>query len=203
MPKKLVYGVGINDADYIVQVKVTVSAKGEKVRQKRVWTCPFYVKWTNMLVRCYSDKYQQKYPTYVGCIVCEDWLVFSNFKHWMVKQDYVGNQLDKDILFKDNKIYSPETCTFISSALNTFLTDRISKRGNHPLGVSLKGAGKYQAQCNNGRGGNIYLGIYYTPEEAHEAWRAYKHSLAVELAKQQTDPRVAEALVVRYAKEET
>jgi len=70
---KLVCGVGINDADYEVQ---------PIINGKRVM-CPFYAKWVGMLERCYSEKFQNKWPTYIGCYVILDWIYFSNFKYWM------------------------------------------------------------------------------------------------------------------------
>ena len=75
---KLVSGVGINDADYEVQKYTVVSGK-----RKRIWICPYYITWTHMLQRCYSEKSQLKHPTYKGCTVCDEWLIFSNFKTWM------------------------------------------------------------------------------------------------------------------------
>ena len=111
---KLVYGVGINDADYRVQEKITVVDEDGKKKQKLVWICPFYEKWKPMLRRCYSAKYQEVRPTYIGCSVSEDWLRFSTFKAWMAAQDWEGMEIDKDILFPNNKIYSPETCVFIN-----------------------------------------------------------------------------------------
>lgn len=69
--------------------------------------------WKGMLERCYSDKYQEKKPTYIGCTVCDDWLNFQNFAEWFYRtfpgEDY---QLDKDIKVKHNKLYSPWTCTW-------------------------------------------------------------------------------------------
>ena len=124
--RKLVYGIGINDADYNIQSKIS----GKNVR------CPYYRKWTNMLNRCYSDKPHDKYPTYIGCTVCDEWLTFSNFKEWMIKQDWKGMHLDKDIKINGNKTYSPETCVFIPHEINSLMLDCAASRGALPLGVS-------------------------------------------------------------------
>lgn len=64
--KKLVYGVGVNDADYVVQVKETVDCANGKRKQKQVWTCPFYKTWKSMLKRCYCEKAKINIPTYSG-----------------------------------------------------------------------------------------------------------------------------------------
>ena len=101
---KLVWGVGINDADYSVCPRVD----GIHIN------CIYYQTWQSMLERCYSSKYQAKHPTYKSCTVCEEWLHFSNFRSWMVGQNHKGKFLDKDILELGNKIYSPETCIFVT-----------------------------------------------------------------------------------------
>ena len=100
---KLVFGVGINDADYVVQKFETIGYVDGKQERKLVWACPYYRAWKNMLARCYYHKVQGNRPTYSGCIVSEEWLRFSNFRRWMANQDFEGKQLDKDLLFEGNK----------------------------------------------------------------------------------------------------
>lgn len=190
MVKKLVYGAGINDANY--QVYTIVNGKQVK--------CPYYSKWQGMLERCYSAKYQAKHQTYIGCYVCKEWLTFSNFKLWMETQDWEGRQLDKDILTRGNKSYSPETCVFVSPLVNTFITESAAARGYFPLGVNLhKSAGKFKAQCSNPFKKKVeHLGLFVRPNEAHQAWKRRKHQLAVQLADLQVDERVAKALKTWY-----
>lgn len=112
--KRLVYGVGNNDADYVVEKREEIGYVGGKRRRKLMWVCPYYQTWKDMIKRCYSTKCQEKFPTYKGCSVSADWHTFSNFKAWMEKQNWEGKQLDKDILIEGNKVYSPETCVFVS-----------------------------------------------------------------------------------------
>ena len=200
MSKKLVYGVGIMDADYVVNEIITIgySKEGKRI-QKLVWICPFYLRWKSMLKRCYSDKHQERHPTYKGCSVCEEWLKFSNFKAWMETQEWQGKQLDKDILFPGNKVYSPETCVFVDRRVNTFVTERNSSRGEWMIGVHWdKSSKKFTAMCNDGTGKRKYLGYFDTELEAHKAWLAFKLEQAKILAAEQTDPRVAKALIDRY-----
>lgn len=186
----LVYGIGLNDADYTVNPANNVKRE----------CCPYYEKWKNMLERCYSKKYQLKNPSYIGCSVCSDWLVFSNFKKWMENQDWEGKSLDKDLLVNGNKIYSPETCVFVDERVNNFTTGCASNRGNWPIGVSFrKDFGKFQARCSNDfTKKNEHLGFFSCPSEAHLAWKRRKHELACELANLQSDSRVAKALSVRF-----
>lgn len=194
MAGKLVYGVGINDADYVTQKKITVNGK-----QIEVWACPFYKKWQGMLRRCYDPQEHAKHPSYLGCSVCDEWLSFSAFKAWMERQDWQGKHLDKDILVNGNKLYSPATCVFVSESVNKFLTEQKRNAGSLPLGVSLVAdTKKYRAQCCNLRGVRIHLGCYSTPAEAHQAWLRKKHELACQLAAEQSDRRIAAALSTRF-----
>lgn len=197
---KLFLGVGINDAEYTVKVYETVGHTNGKRNRKLVWMCPFYTRWTNMLQRCYSDSYQKKTPTYRGCSVCDEWKYFSKFKAWMITQDWEGNELDKDILVKGNKVYSPETCVFITRMVNSFVVERDASRGKYPIGVYWsKHHEKYLARCQNPFTNKYeYLGAFNDPQEAHKAWLIKKHELANLLAGIQKDERVAKALINKY-----
>lgn len=195
--KKLVCGVGINDADYNVYQCGVIDGK-----KAVLWSCPFYNRWLDMMKRCYSKNYQlkQKQTSYIGSSVCDDWIYFSKFKAWMIEQDWEGKQLDKDILNPGNRVYSPETCVFIDQTVNLFLTERAAVRGEWPIGVSLiKATGRFKAACSSFvSGGKEYLGTFANPEDAHKAWLECKRKLAQLLAAQQTDERVAKALIDRY-----
>lgn len=184
---KKVRGVGINDADYKVSTK---DPSGATVQ------CPYYSRWGVMLARCYSPIVHAKYPNYVGCSVAEEWLLFSNFKKWMASQEWEGMELDKDILYPGNKVYSPDTCVFVPLAVNSFLNENFVSRGSRPIGVNKN---TNQARCKDvTTGKQVYLGSYPTPEAAHSAWLSYKISQARILAARQTDSRVAQALIARY-----
>ena len=201
-PRKPVYGVGVNDADYVAQKFKYFGRVNGKIKQKLVWICPYYQTWVAMLKRCYSAKWQEKHPTYAGCTVAEEWHTFSAFKEWMEKQQWEGNQLDKDILFEGNKVYSESTCVFVTQTVNLFTIDSGAKRGEWMIGVYWnKPTGKFKAQCNNPftnkREG---LGYFDCETEAHNAWRKRKLELAKELAAIQADERVAKALIDRYSK---
>lgn len=76
-------------------------------------------KWSGMLERCYCKKTITKHKTYMNCVVCDDWLRFSNFKKWFDENYIKGCHLDKDLLSKTQSIYSPDTCCFLPSSLNT------------------------------------------------------------------------------------
>lgn len=188
--KSLVCGVGVNDANYKVK-KIIDGVKTE---------CPFYTRWKSMISRCYSENRMEKYPTYADCQVSREWLIFSEFKQWMSRQDWQGNHLDKDLLFIGNKIYSPKTCVFINPSINMLTTEHTAARGDWPLGVYLhKATGKFASKCNNPfTAKQEWLGLFNCPEMAHQAWKSKKHEHALKLADLQTDPRVAQALRTRY-----
>lgn len=160
-------------------------------------TCPYYQLWKDMLRRCYSPAMQLRHPTYVGCSVAPEWHHLSAFMGWMQQQDWQGKDLDKDLLVPGNKVYGPDTCVFVSAQVNNFLTDRARHR-RYGLGVQHLPNGKYRAACSQLGGGRAHLGVFDTAEEAHEAWRTEKHRLALILADQQTNPRIAAALRARY-----
>ena len=198
---KLVYGVGINDADYKLYIVEELPKTNGKQKQKIIWECPFYSRWKHMLRRCFCNELKTKHPTYKDVTCCKEWLTFSNFKSWMEQQDWEGKALDKDLLVYKNKIYSPETCVFIEEPLNLFLTLRGRDRGKYPIGVSYRTDPKrvnplkhpYIAHIKD-RGYTKHLGCFSTPEEAHKAWQKAKIKKAQDLAVSQTDERVIKGL---------
>jgi len=182
--KKLILGVGINDADYRVFYKVG------KIRI----LCPYYDRWRGMLYRCYSPKTQARQPTYQGCSICDEWLTFSNFKKWMQMQDWEGKHLDKDIIQPDNKVYSPETCAFVDRATNNLLLDAGKARGPYPQGVTLeRKTGRYMARCPS-NGIRKTIGRFKSINEAEKAYKEFKYNEIIRIADLQSDQRVKEGL---------
>lgn len=91
------------------------------------WNKKVYQKWNSMLQRCYSDKVHKTHSSYIGCTVCERWLLFSNFvsdfkliKGYDEEKFLNGKlELDKDIKFNGkNKEYSLENCMLVSRIEN-------------------------------------------------------------------------------------
>ena len=203
--RKLVCGVGVNDADYVVQRKETIGYVDGKRKQELVWYCPYYRVWKQMINRCYSVKFQERYQTYRGCTVSKEWLTFSVFKKWMMTQNWQDKQLDKDLLFEGNKVYSDKTCVFVSGMVNSFSIDCGASRGDWPIGVYWnKRYGKFQSRCCNPFTKNQEtLGLFDCEQEAHEAWLRRKLELAYELSAIQEDSSVATALIDRYTKYKT
>ena len=125
---------------------------------------PIYIKWYNMLTRCY-DSSHKNYSQYKDCEVCEEWHNFQSFAQWYENNYYeIPNEkmeLDKDILIKGNKIYSPETCNFVPHTINILFTNRKEKRGEFPIGIvdcSSTNKTKPYKVCISKRGKKINLG---------------------------------------------
>lgn len=76
--------------------------------------------WYSMISRCYNDK-NQAYGSYgaKGVIVCDEWRNdYYLFEKWALSNGYVrGLELDKDIK-GNSKLYSPQTCLWVSKRKN-------------------------------------------------------------------------------------
>ena len=200
--KGLLFGVGINDADYDVTITRTVNGK-----RKIVWTCPFYSRWQSMISRCYDERFHIKNPSYKGCSVCEEWKTLSNFKKWMEQQNWQGKQLDKDILVPENKEYGPRTCIFVSRQLNCILIDAPGyQRGSIkcPKGVSWNKKHKIFYANITLRGRRIYLGGTKTVEEASRLYKKAKSEYLLEWANNLTsedtsDIELTKEALIRHA----
>lgn len=160
--RKLVYGVGIND--------MTSARKHPALKT-----------WMMMLKRCYQTKFLQRQPTYIGCTVCTEWLTFYNFAKWYEENYIEGYELDKDLIKKGNKVYSPQTCCFIPHKINQALTNRRLHRGNTPVGVYKTPNNTYQSYCSVD-GEREYLGAFPSPESAFLAYKEAKENYFKELA---------------------
>lgn len=87
--------------------------------------------WTAMLDRCYNPN-SNSYHKYgaKGVIVCEEWKnSFKSFYDWAITNNWKqGLHLDKDVkCFELNinpKIYSPQTCQFLTPSDNGKLTEK-------------------------------------------------------------------------------
>ena len=143
-----------------------------------------YYTWNDILRRCYSEKFHKKRTTYMGCKVCKEWLNFQNFADWYYKNYYTVEgqrmDLDKDILVKHNKIYSPDTCIYVPQTINTLFVKCNKSRGESVIGVSYyKRDNVYLSRCNminpeTGKSKIKYLGSYKTEHEAFEVYKYYK-----------------------------
>jgi hypothetical protein len=166
--KRTVFGVG-----YSSKGKYKKTIKGKYTKEGLLWR--------NMLERCYSKNNIKNYPTYKDTIVCEEWHDFQVFADWVTNNYKEGFHLDKDILCKDCKIYSPETCCFVPRAINIALTKRDKSRGKYLIGATYSKTGKFVAMMN--RNGKIcYLGTFDSELEAHNKYKMEKEKYIIQLA---------------------
>ena len=135
--------------------------------------------------RCYDPKLQEKYSTYKECKVEDFFLNFQHIAEWIEKNYYEvpGEQmcLDKDILYKGNKIYSKESCIFVPERINLLFVKSNKSRGDNPIGVDQLPSGNYRVRCSNGYGKQIPLGTYSTEEEAFRVYKEHKEKVIKEV----------------------
>lgn len=174
---KLVYGVGVNDYDGKVHID------GRHIRS-------YYI-WKSMLRRCYDTKFHEKKPTYIGCLVADEWLSFSNFKKWYDKNYPSGLalglnirfELDKDLLVDGNKIYGSNTCIFLPQKVNGFLTNKQSTNTSGYTGVHwFKKSNKWIAQIKDfGTNKYKHLGLFDNIHDAAESYRLARELEAIKV----------------------
>ncbi len=133
------------------------------------------VMWENMFNRCYNKTFHLKSPTYIGCVVHEDWYNFQNFAKWYEENYIEGWVLDKDILSGENKTYGPETCCFVPQKINNLFLGAKNKNDGLPRGVS-RARGKKFISRGSVNGVKVILGTFDTIEEAYICWKNDKNS---------------------------
>ena len=175
-----VYGVGITGNKY----QTWITGTNEHTKE--------YDAWQNMLARCFDKKIKEKYPTYKDAACCEEWLYYDNFYEWLHKQPNFNNwhnndgwHLDKDILIKGNKIYSPDTCVLVPYNVNKLFVKHELHRGNLPIGVTkCNNRDGFIARCMNPiTNKRDYIGYYSTPLKSFIAYKSYKENLIKEIAR--------------------
>lgn len=183
-----VHGVGVTGTKYPITVDDVITKE--------------YVLWVDMLQRCYSDSFKKKRPTYEGCEASENFKSFEYFYEWCHKQIGFGNQgwqLDKDLLFKGNKVYSEDSCVFIPHEINSLLIKSNTSRGEYLIGVCWdKAKNAFKAQVRKNKGKSEHLGLFNTEIEAFNAYKVAKESFVREQAnkwKGKIDERAYEALM--------
>lgn len=151
-----------------------------------------YVTWKGILERCCDETHRYKNLSYINCEVCEEWSCYTNFSQWF-KENYYEIEdermcLDKDILYKGNKVYSPNTCIFVPERINTLFIKHDNSRGKYPIGVTYhKQTRKFQTSCNiydfkENKTKSEYLGLYDTPEKAFQIYKQFKEKNIKEVA---------------------
>lgn len=148
-----------------------------------------YVLWKGVIERCFNKTCKLKHPSYKNVTVCKEWFLFDNFYEWLHKQEnfdkwYNGAKwaIDKDIIIKNNNVYSSDTCCLVPININSLFTKCNKARGNLPIGVT-KFKNVYRARCDNQLINKIvHIGLYKTIEDAFNAYKNYKENLIKQVA---------------------
>lgn len=155
--------------------------------------CREYQAWSNILKRCYDEKHRYKNPSYSDVTCDPVWFYYENFYEWIHSQtnyDALQNTnygIDKDILYKGNRIYSPDKCTLVPQRVNNLLLKSDAIRGDCPIGVFYhKRNRKYIAACG-GKLNNVYLGSFNTAEDAFYTYKKYKENMIRRIAQEEFD----------------
>ena len=127
--------------------------------------------WASMLVRAgvYKGASEETKRLYQdrGINVCDEWLVFENFRDWALSHDYKESlQIDR----RDNdKGYCPENCRWVSCRENTNnRRNTIRLEDGTPLAVFCSKVGIATAG-KNGKQTNQYKRILEAYRERHKA----------------------------------
>ena len=152
---------------------------------------PGYNSWHGMLDRCYGTDSHKLKRTYTECNVCKEWLNLYNFNEWYVNNYYSipgeKMELDKDILVRGNKIYSPETCVFVPKRINLLILKSERKRGEFPIGVYYdRGKKKYVASLSY-EGKSLKIKRCDLPIEAFFWYKWYKEAYIKQVADEYKD----------------
>ena len=162
--------------------------------------------WRSVLERTCCLSFKERRPTYKNTSVCEEWLNFQNFAKWCYGQkllnakDDKGSyyQLDKDLILKGNKVYSPETCCFVPPAINNLIRSKSTSARGYPIGVSPhRKTGRFVAKVVL-FDKNKHLGLFDTAEDAFQVYKKAKEVYIKEIAelwKDRIDSKVYQALL--------
>lgn len=184
------YAKTIYNHGYLGEGEYTPTKLIPSINKNRKTNTSEYIAWCGMFTRCYDKDYHKKKPTYIGCEVYEEWCNFQNFAKWYNENKWkCGDStmvVDKDILIKGNKIYSPNTCIIVPQELNSLFTSCKTVRGELPIGVSYTKQGRkhYRVRVSNHilENKRIDLGNYNTIEEAFLVYKENKEKVIKEVA---------------------
>lgn len=176
------YGIG-----YVGVGKFKTQINGRNTKE---YNC-----WFNMFTRCYDNANRTKsHMRYIGCEVCKEWHDFQVFAAWFWQNyfflDGEDIELDKDILIKGNKLYSPETCCFVPESLNKFFTKSNFSRGKYPIGVSKDMERNcFVAVCTNkyGKVKEKLFKRFHNFEDAFLCYKDFKEKCCVQMAEYYKD----------------
>lgn len=159
-----------------------------------------YSLWRGVIQRTLTDSHNKRSTrnSYEDATLCDEWHNFQVFCRFVNENKYYrkGFQLDKDLLIRGNKHYSPEACCFLPQVINGLIAINYETGNGLPVGVNRK-YDYYEAAISY-RGKRKRIGMYATPEEASAAYVIAKEAYVKEIAlewKDKIEPRAFEALM--------
>lgn len=175
-----VHGVGMIGNKYSIRINGSLTKE--------------YNVWRHMLARCFDKKFKEENSSYKNVTCCKEWLYYENFYEWLHLQEnfdkWTHNRkwaIDKDIIVKGNKIYSPDTCCLIPQNVNNLFIKQHLVRGKYPIGVSYnENKKRYDVHCSLNHK-CIYLGSFATLEEAFCVYKQYKENIIKKVAQEEYD----------------
>ena len=175
-----VNGVGISGNKY------PISVNGKSTKE--------YEAWQQMLCRCFDEELKERNPTYKEVDCCSEWLLFENFYEWLHSQENFDKWLngerwaiDKDIIIKGNKVYSPDVCCLVPHNVNSLFTKCDASRGDMCIGV-YKQKDKFLALCHNPfTNKREYYGSFETQKQAFEIYKKHKEDIIKQVAQIEYD----------------
>ena len=168
------------------KMQPTVCGRGYHGREGIDCDSKAYLRWTDMMHRCYDEKVHKRSPEYKDCTVCEEWLNFCNFEKWYNENYYEveGDRmdLDKDILIKGNKEYCPAACSIIPHAINALFISMKKESRDLPVGVYYDNDKKKYRACMSYMEKRMKLGEFNNAEKAFHKYKAYKEEFIKNMA---------------------
>ena len=141
-------------------------------------------RWVELLKRCNpQSKNNQRFPRYNGCT--NGFRDFQEFVEWsrhevgylltnlVAGKDQMWH-LEKDILVKDNKVYSPQHCLFVPQEVNAVFALSCKTRGEYPIGVSFNKKSSILEVYARTQNGREYLGRSHDAKYLHSLWQKAK-----------------------------
>lgn len=174
--------------DYLTTFKVKWNTPTHSGNWKNRKAFVEYSQWRAMRLRCNSEKFKSLHTTYKDCSYVQDWESYDEYLDWASNQvgflcsDSEGKvyHLDKDLLVKGNKLYSPDTCCFLPKEVNTFLRLNEYRRTSLPAGVRRRPSGRFEAYIVDDKWKG--LGTYDSLEQAFSVYKNAREEKAISLA---------------------
>lgn len=175
-----------NIRDYMSPTKLSLGIIGVG-KYNDVSNSKEYQHWSSMLARTIDKSYKENFPSYKDASVCEEWLSFQVFAAWCHTQENFQREdfvLDKDVLMKGNKHYSPDTCMFMPYKINGLFTKADSRRGDYPIGVYFAAKNSKLGACLRVRGKNVHLGFFVDEQDAFNSYKKAKEKYIQDMAEE-------------------